>query len=248
MAGTWNLDGFTVSLVRSREATPPSRRATLEVIVKGRAVIRANGRRIDLHSGCAVFRPARSRARTQFESGTEWLHIECGTPDELPTEICSETTARAWSLGLIEEVVTREPGWKLIVAGHIRVGLGRMMRASKLSDHRPEWLDRVTDLARQQQTLAAIAKAIDRHPSHIAREFRRHEGVSIGEYARRCRLELAARALRDGETIATVALDAGFFDQSHFTNAFHRVFGLTPASFQRNGTKKFAPATRRGTR
>jgi AraC-like DNA-binding protein len=35
------------------------------------------------------------------------------------------------------------------------------------------------------------------------------------------------------EPIARIALDAGFADQSHFTRAFRRYAGLTPAQYRR---------------
>jgi AraC-like DNA-binding protein len=34
-------------------------------------------------------------------------------------------------------------------------------------------------------------------------------------------------------TLAAVALDAGFTDQSHFTRVFTRLVGVTPAAFRR---------------
>jgi AraC family transcriptional regulator len=149
----------------------------------------------------------------------------------------SEPTARAWALSLIEELRNREPGWELVAEGLILQGIGRLERIDRLRDQRPSWIDRVLALARKQQPLHRIAALVGKHPSHIAREFRRHEGVSVGEYARRCRLELAARKLRaDDAPIADIAFAHGFCDQSHFTNAFRRVFGVTPAAYRRRDT------------
>jgi AraC-like DNA-binding protein len=36
--------------------------------------------------------------------------------------------------------------------------------------------------------------------------------------------------IKHGESLAGAALAAGFYDQSHFTNAFRQTFGLTPAA------------------
>jgi AraC-like DNA-binding protein len=64
--------------------------------------------------------------------------------------------------------------------------------------------------------------------------FRREFGCSVGEYVRLRRLEEAARLLRTGTlALAAIAQVAGFADQSHFSNAFRRRFGLTPAQFRR---------------
>jgi AraC family transcriptional regulator len=151
-----------------------------------------------------------------------------------PATSVSEPTARAWALNLMEELRSREPGWELIAEGLILQGIGRLERIDRLRDQRPAWLDRVLALARLQQPLHRIAAIVRKHRSHVAREFRRHEGVSVGEYSRRCRLEDAARALRTEDApIADIAFTLGFCDQSHFTNAFRRVFGVTPAAYRR---------------
>lgn len=201
--------------------------ATLEIVVDGTLI---DGE-YTLRHGCAIYRPADTR-RTIRSKHAESLLI---VVNEGPRVTVADPTARAWAISLIQELQTRDSGWELIVDGLILVGLGRLTRVAELAAHRPAWLDEAIDLARQQQPLVAIARRIGRHPSHVAREFHRHEGVTVGEFARRCRLELAARALREGErSIGQVALDAGFCDQSHFTNAFRRVFGVTPRRYLRS--------------
>jgi AraC-like DNA-binding protein len=54
------------------------------------------------------------------------------------------------------------------------------------------------------------------------------------EGLRELRLTWAAGRLADSDdAIAQVALEAGFFDQSHFTRMFKRHFGLTPLAYRR---------------
>jgi AraC-like DNA-binding protein len=56
----------------------------------------------------------------------------------------------------------------------------------------------------------------------------------MGSYVRRLRLDWAARELVRSETsLAGVALEAGFADQSHFTRFFKRHTGLTPQAYRR---------------
>jgi AraC family transcriptional regulator len=179
-----------------------------------------------LRNGRAVFRPA------GVLPTAEGLLLAI-PPDLALGVFVADHTARAWSLNLLRELESREPGWQRIVDGLLLQGLGHLERVHAAGP-RPAWLDDVVALARRCCSLGDIAAAIGRHPSHIAREFRKHEGVTVGEYARRCRLELAARSLTtDDEPISAVALAAGFCDQSHFTNLFRRLFGVTPAQFRR---------------
>ena len=79
-----------------------------------------------------------------------------------------------------------------------------------------------------------VATEVGVHPSHLARAFRATYGDSLGGYARGLRLDWAAeRLVRTDEPLVVLAADAGFVDQSHFTRAFKRRFGLTPARYRR---------------
>ncbi len=71
------------------------------------------------------------------------------------------------------------------------------------------------------------------HPVHFAATFRRYFGCSVGEYRRRRRIQLAHDKLADPElTLAHVAADVGFADQSHLTRAFKRFTGMTPGEYR----------------
>jgi AraC-like DNA-binding protein len=65
------------------------------------------------------------------------------------------------------------------------------------------------------------------------RTFRAHEGLPIRRYLARLRLRLALEQLAEGgEDLTGLALDLGYADHSHFTNAFRREFGMSPSRFR----------------
>ena len=102
---------------------------------------------------------------------------------------------------------------------------------------RPRWLGQVCELLHarfsEPWTLAELAQWAEVHPVHLARSFRRHFHVTLGEYVRRLRVEFACRQLAEGDTsLAEIAVAAGFADQSHFTRIFKRVTGNTPARYR----------------
>lgn len=104
-------------------------------------------------------------------------------------------------------------------------------------DRPPKWLDRarecVHDRFAEGFTVADVAAEVRVHPAHLAREFRRHFGAPIGEYARKLRLDsAAARLATSDESLAAIAFESGFAHQSHFTRAFKRHTGLTPARYR----------------
>lgn len=83
-------------------------------------------------------------------------------------------------------------------------------------------------------TLTELARLVGRSREHVARSFRARFGETIGEYLRRRRLDHAASELRSTpNTVAAIAHDAGFADQSHFTRWFRRRFRLTPSRYRR---------------
>jgi len=102
----------------------------------------------------------------------------------------------------------------------------------------PPWLVRAENLLHERflESLSAVqlAQEVGVHPMHLARVFRVRFRTSIGLYVRRLRLDWAARQLAEtDESLAQIALGAGFSDQSHFTRRFREHTGLTPALFRR---------------
>jgi AraC family transcriptional regulator len=102
----------------------------------------------------------------------------------------------------------------------------------------PSWLrtarEIVLDHAPKSLSVAAIAAQVDVEPGLLARSFRRHFGVSIGEYVRNARLDWAAARLVDSdEPLGSLAFEAGFADQSHFTRCFKRRVGVPPGRYRR---------------
>lgn len=112
-------------------------------------------------------------------------------------------------------------------------------------DAMPSWLRRsISRLREETPSLNVLAADAGVHPGHFARAFRRHVGCTVGDYARRVRIERAIEAIDAGGALADVAIACGFADQSHFTRTFRRVTGTTPSAHQRQTKMRIAYKTR----
>jgi AraC family transcriptional regulator len=120
-------------------------------------------------------------------------------------------------------------------------------RRRELPQSLPMWLGRADELIRARfpdpLRLTTIAKAVNVHPVHLAREYRRHYSCTVGEQIRRLRIEYACEQLsKTSRSLADIALAAGFSDQSHFTAGFKQQIGTAPSQYRRATQNYVAPA------
>jgi AraC family transcriptional regulator len=101
----------------------------------------------------------------------------------------------------------------------------------------PHWLKRVREILHanfsESISLANVAKTVDVHPVHLAREFRKFYGCTLGEYVRGLRIEFACRQLSGSDMpLVEISLAAGFSHQAHFSRIFKRQIGISPSEFR----------------
>jgi AraC family transcriptional regulator len=124
-------------------------------------------------------------------------------------------------------------GYTLAILGELARDVGPVQRGRA-----PSWLGRAVELlhARCLDNLgmSEIAAEVGVHPVHLARQFRRYHGCTMGEYVRRLRIEHACHQLvRTDERLSSIAYTAGFADQGHFSRTFRAMTGTTPGAYRR---------------
>lgn len=144
----------------------------------------------------------------------------------------------ALALRIYRESRVRDGVAPIIVEGLMLEMLGHASRSLIKSPVRaPRWLMQARELLHgrfnDSLNLVEIASTVGVHPTHLARTFKKHYQTTVGEYVRRLRLDWATRQLSEtGDSIAEIALAAGFYDQSHFSHLFKQHTGFTPAEFR----------------
>jgi AraC-like DNA-binding protein len=99
-------------------------------------------------------------------------------------------------------------------------------------------------------SLGELASALGCSPFHLSRTFHGSEGLSLRAYVGRLRARRAADRLAAGERdLARLAVELGYADHSHLTNAFRQEWGVPPSRFRHAqgtpGPRKILQASRR---
>lgn len=96
-------------------------------------------------------------------------------------------------------------------------------------------------------SVESVASGVGISARHLDRLFARHLGIPPKSVARVLRFQRVLRALMQdpGVSLATVAADAGYFDQAHFIKDFKRMSGGVPRGYRGYyppaGPNDFAP-------
>jgi AraC family transcriptional regulator len=101
----------------------------------------------------------------------------------------------------------------------------------------PRWLESAREAVHAHYTrtfrLRELAACAGVHPVHLAREFQRHYGCSVGNYVRNLRIDAACERLAHSDaSIAEIALDTGFSNQAHFSRTFRLATGVPPGRYR----------------
>jgi len=120
----------------------------------------------------------------------------------------------------------------------IRQALGERTSAAGASAGKQKLVDRAKLLLSadpmRRWTLSEIGAEVGVSPVYLTQLFRQVEGMPLYRYQLRLRLACALDLLGRCDDLTSLSLDLGFSSHSHFTAAFRRAYGRTPAEFQRS--------------
>jgi AraC-like DNA-binding protein len=98
-------------------------------------------------------------------------------------------------------------------------------------------LDAIT-AAEGTLSIRALARRLAISQDPLEKRFRRAVGTSPKQFASLLRLRRAIDGYRPGASLTQLALDAGYFDQSHFSRALRAATGQSPGRFLRAGAHR----------
>lgn len=103
----------------------------------------------------------------------------------------------------------------------------------------PAWVKPLRDFLHEEApeniSLSQLAELFGIHPVHLSRYFPRFFKCTLGEYIRKLKVEKSLVLLSTEEmSLAEIALEAGFTDQSHLNRCFKENVGTTPLVFRKH--------------
>jgi AraC family transcriptional regulator len=238
-----DLGSFLLSITRydgdSSILAHDHRDSYATVVLRGGYEERAGATSMECVAGSIVVHPAGDRHANRFVRATTCLNIHGGHFDRrsvIPAAIAIGIASK-----LRREFLQPDDVSAQIVEALMMEIDALTRRGSSRDDRAPSWL---RDVRRSVEsrfaeavTVRTLAAEAGVHPTHLARTFRAHFAVTIGEMVRECRIRHAKRELAAGGSPAEIAAATGFADQSHFTRVFRSVTGTTPGAYRRNANR-----------
>jgi AraC family transcriptional regulator len=225
-------------------------RACIGFVLAGQCEEQLTARSLDLSRHTLFYRPAGEIHSNRSgrnglhcliaEVSDDWLeHV--GSYGALPREpMCTQNAQITWlALRLHRERALGGFASALAIEG-LMLELGSKLIQGQRPERRrrgPVWLQRAQDMLHahypESLRLGDIASRVGIHPVHLAREFRKHLGCSVGQYVRKLRVEAACNKLVESDLpLAAIASETGFANQPHLSRIFKLVTGVTPARYR----------------
>jgi len=96
------------------------------------------------------------------------------------------------------------------------------------------WTKYIDDHITMNLTTTSLAQQFHYSETHFKRIFRYYYKMSVSDYIRKRKLQVAAEQIRDGVRCAEVARKFNFKTYAGFARAFQKEFNMTPAEYSNN--------------
>ncbi|MBE8728244.1 AraC family transcriptional regulator [Flavobacterium hungaricum] len=103
----------------------------------------------------------------------------------------------------------------------------------------PKWIKTIKEILHENKagdlSLIQLSELLDIHPVHLSRYFPKYFGATLGEYNRKLKVEKSLSLLfHKNKSIAEIAYETNFSDQSHYIRCFKEQMGKTPLQYRKS--------------
>ncbi|UUQ64795.1 AraC family transcriptional regulator [Pseudomonas fuscovaginae UPB0736] len=200
-------------------------------------------RRVDFDTrpGTLALTPPGIEVFSESAEGGEYLLVRWQLEDDHPAlqqRLESPGHARGFALGRQLRRLLLEPGCDPLMLEAVVLEFVLLGESVPLGSPEPPnftaVLRRFAEDFAQPLSLAQLASGQGQSELRFLRDFTRAIGMTPHAYLLEVRVQAARRMIEDGErSLAQIALDCGFAQQSHLGSAFRKVLGVTPGQYRR---------------
>lgn len=230
----------------------------MQYCLEGRGVMEVDGNRFPIKKGdCIVTFPGQTRyERADLqdpwaflwisltgESVRQFFHQMGLTPQSPVLPDCEHTGILPLMEQLVETAVADDVQSGFMLGSRLfaffDICLQLHQERERLNVSGVTYVERATayfsaNYARQELTVAEVARYLGLNRSYFYELFRQQIGVSPQAYLTRLRIRKSCQLLQQPQITAAAAAELVGYEPSVFTKAFNRVMGMTPGQYKRN--------------
>jgi AraC family transcriptional regulator len=144
------------------------------------------------------------------------------TRNNTSSRLYAETLVNTLILHLLEHYSTTRPNLREYITGQLP-----KYKLQQVIDYIDAYLDR--DLS-----LKELSNVVQMSPHYFSTLFKQSTGNTPHQYVIRCRIERAKYLIGQSKlSLAEIAIQVGFVDQSHLHRHFKRLVGITPKNYRK---------------
>ena len=224
-------------------------------VTEGVMYVTEEGQDYEISSGDLLFLKSGLRHFGRYETprGTSWIYAHFRLPENshkggqdmlLPKKIsCIKGSATEEKLRrLCEYCHSTEPIKRigknaLFFDILLEILSEQQPKKESLSDKICKFLDTRTDRAFSKEL---IENRFYLSYSHLAAEFRKEKGISMGRYHSDMQMKKASLLLRSTlMTVGEISASLGFSDMLYFSRKFHAFSGVSPTEYRKQAQRKY---------
>ena len=220
----------------------------LNFVIEGSHWERFRSREMHCVPGSIIVKPAGAlHANTYGDAGSHAVIFEFAKPDELWAGGCYRAfreirwlpggvpSAYAWQIR--KEAQLQATAWRMRAEELLLLLCAEISHLTITEESgSPHWLSTLRDFLEsnhEELSLSDVASMCGVHPVYLTRVFRKRFGCTVAQFLRRKRLDRAIQEITStSKSIAEIATDCGFYDQSHLTNLLRQIAGVSPATLR----------------
>ncbi len=208
------------------------------------AVIKVESRRIEMDPGALFLIPPETNYATESKSSPLHLYVHFLISGDAARQEVIRLTANKEQQATLRSITSARPDeahpWQIVAL--VSEALSRLPKAhfgrgqAAHSARIRQALRIIDSNLPKSVSVTKVAQEIGMNLNAFIRRFREDLGQTPARYQSERRIAAACLRLHHSEdSIEQVAIDCGFCDRHHFTRAFTRVRGISPAAFRRLG-------------